>query len=150
MGDLMNTADLKQFIVDYTNDVWNKHDVAAMDRYYAASYVHHDVSRPDVNTLDDYKAWARDFQGGLPDLQIHFDDVIADPDGKVVKRWTATGVQTGTLAGIPATGKAVRFSGSSAYRLVEGKIVESWYVYDLLGLLQQLGVIPTPGKTAAA
>jgi hypothetical protein len=41
-----------------------------MDRYYTAEYVHHDVSRPDVRTLDQYKAWARDFQGGLRGLRV--------------------------------------------------------------------------------
>ena len=45
----------------------------------------------------------------------------------------------GELAGIAATMRKVRFSGVSVYRMVGGKIAESWYVYDLHGLLQQLG-----------
>jgi steroid delta-isomerase-like uncharacterized protein len=137
----MTTAETKQFIAKYTDDVWNKHDVGAMDRYYDPKYRHHDVSRPDVGTLDQYKNWARDLIGGLHGLRVDIDDLIAEEGGKAVKRWTATGKHDGTLAGIPATGKTVSFSGSSAYRLEGNKIVESWYVYDLLGLLQQLGVI---------
>ena len=138
----MTPSDLRKFIVEYTDEVWNRGNVDAMDRYYAASYRHHDVSRPDVTSLDDYKQWARDLQAALSDMRVEAEDVIAADDGKAVKRWTATGVHTGSLAGIPATGKKVSFSGSSAYRVQNGRIVESWYVYDLFGLLQQLGVIP--------
>jgi predicted ester cyclase len=46
------------------------------------------------------------------------------------------------MAGIPPTHKRVSFSGVSVYRETGGKIVESWYVYDLFGFLQQLGAIP--------
>lgn len=31
-------------------------------------------------------------------------------------------------------------------RLADGKIVEGWHNYDILGLLQQLGAVPAPGK----
>jgi steroid delta-isomerase-like uncharacterized protein len=135
----MNTAELKQLIASYTDDVWNKGDVGAIERYYHAAYVHHDVSRPDVKTLADYTQWARDLHGALRDMRIQIDDLIADGgDGKAVKRWTATGVNVGSLAGLPPTGKPVSFSGTSAYRIVGGRIAESWYVYDLFGLLQQL------------
>jgi predicted ester cyclase len=42
----------------------------------------------------------------------------------------------------------VRFSGVSVYRMAGDRIAESWYVYDLMGLLQQLGVLPAPAATA--
>lgn len=138
--------ELKTFIATYTEEVWNKHSVAAMDRYYAIDYIHHDVSRPDVNTLADYKQWARDLLAGLSDLRVAIDDLVAE-EGKAVKRWTASGLHDSTFAGIPATGKRVSFSGVSIYRVGDGKIVESWYIYDLFGLLQQLQAAPVPSQT---
>jgi steroid delta-isomerase-like uncharacterized protein len=138
----MKIPEIKSLITEYTDAVWNRADVAAMDRYYAATYTHHDVSRPDVNTLNDYKQWARDLLAGLKDMHVAIDDLIAE-DGKAVKRWTATGVHHGPIAGIPPTGKRVSFSGMSVYRFADGRIVESWYVYDLFGFLQQLGALPT-------
>ena len=137
----MTAAELKKFISEYTNEVWNKGSVEAMDRYYARDYVHHDVSRADVRTLADYQQWAKDLLAGLSGMHVAVDDLVAE-EGKAVKRWTATGVHEHTLAGIPPTGKRVSFSGVSIYRVAGGRIQESWYVYDLLGLLQQLGVIP--------
>ena len=144
----MTANQLKQFITDYTEAVWNQHSVPAMNRFYSRGYVHHDVSRPDVRDLDGYKAWGADLMQGLPDLHVAIDDVIADDGGKAVKRWTATGTHSGTLAGIPPTGKKVRFSGVSVYRMEGDRVAESWYVYDLMGLLQQLGVLPAPAATA--
>ena len=104
--------------------------------------MHHDVSRPDVTTLAGYKAWAAALQAGIPDIKVAVDDLLADGD-MAVKRWTATGVQTAELAGIPPTGKPVRFSGFSTYRFRDVRIVESSYVYNLFGLLQQLGPLPS-------
>lgn len=145
----MNTQDLKRFIAEYTDDVWNQRrvNVDAIDKYYAPTYVHHDPSRPDVTTLADYKAWARELQTGLSDLQVVADDLIAE-GFMAVKRWTAIGVHTASLAGIPPTHARVTFSGVSIYRLENGRIVESWYLYDLFGLLHQLGVLPVPQGAA--
>ena len=144
----MTTDEIKRLITAYTNDVWNQHSVAAMDKYYTPDYAHHDVSGPDVRTLDDYKQWATGLLSGLSNFHVAIDDLIAEP-GKAVKRWTASGLHDNTFAGIPATGKEVQFSGVSIYRLTNDRIAESWYIYDMLGLLQQLGVVPTAAEAEA-
>lgn len=136
----LDRTQLKSLIAEYTDEVWNRHNVDAMDRYYSPKYAHHDVSRPDVTSLEDYKQWARDLIEGLPDLHVAVDDLIAEEE-KAVKRWTATGTHTGTLAGIAPTGRKVAFCGLSTYKVQDGKILESHYVYDLYGLLQQLGAL---------
>lgn len=141
----MKSSEIKKFITEYTDKVWNRGNVEAMDRFYTSNYVHHDVSRPDLQTLDHYKGWAKDLLGGLSDFNVDIDDLVAEEE-KAVKRWTASGIHNNTFAGIPATGRRVRFSGVSTYRLEGDRISESWYIYDLLGLLQQLGVIPAPEK----
>jgi predicted ester cyclase len=33
------------------------------------------------------------------------------------------------------------------YQLADGKIVESWRLFDQMGMMQQLGVIPAPGQS---
>jgi predicted ester cyclase len=43
------------------------------------------------------------------------------------------------------TGKSATFTGISIDRVVNGKVVEGWTNFDMLGMLQQLGVIPTQG-----
>jgi predicted ester cyclase len=44
--------------------------------------------------------------------------------------------------GIPPTGKRVAIRGIDILRIAGGKIVEIWANFDLLGMLQQLGVVP--------
>ena len=46
--------------------------------------------------------------------------------------------------GMPATGKPATVTGIEIYRVADGKIAERWGNFDQLGMLQQLGVIPTP------
>ena len=58
-------------------------------------------------------------------------------------RWTLRGTHDGELRrGIPATGRRVEVSGITISRIREGKLIENWGNYDLLGMLQQLGVLP--------
>jgi steroid delta-isomerase-like uncharacterized protein len=61
---------------------------------------------------------------------------------RVVVRWTGTGTHIGELNGIPATGRQVRVDAITIHRLADNRIAETWEVWDTLGLLQQIGVVP--------
>ena len=85
------------------------------------------------------------YRNAFPDLKLTVNDVIAEGD-KVVTRWTGTGTHKGELpGGIPATGKTSTVTGMGIDRIVNGKIVESWGIFDQLGMLTQLGLVPPPG-----
>jgi len=75
------------------------------------------------------------------------EDLVAEGD-KVAGRVTAYGKHEGELFGIPRTGKDIRVSGIAIWRIEDGKIVEHWHETNQLGLMQQLGVIPSPGGQA--
>lgn len=69
-------------------------------------------------------------------------DEIFSCGDKVVARWTGSGEHVADLNGIPPTGKRVEVSAIAIHQLRDGKIAETWEVWDTLGLLQQLGVVP--------
>ncbi len=48
----------------------------------------------------------------------------------------------------PPTGNRVTVTGMDMVRVAEGKIVEWWHIEDMLGMLQQLGIVPPPGQGA--
>ena len=48
------------------------------------------------------------------------------------------------MMGIAPTGNQVRVDGMTISRIEDGKIVEEWDIYDALGMMQQLGAIPSP------
>ncbi len=62
---------------------------------------------------------------------------------RVVVRWTGSGTHIGEVNGIPPTNRKVKVDAISIHRMQDGKIAETWEVWDTLGFLQQLGVVPT-------
>ena len=86
----------------------------------------------------------------FPDLYGTNYDIVAEGE-KVWYRVKLVGTHTGELFGFPhpsgkkmrlaPTGKKITITGASIKRIVNGKIVESWSVFDLLDMYKQLGVI---------
>ena len=71
--------------------------------------------------------------------------MIAEGD-RVVERWTGRGTHRGEFQGISPTGKQVAVPGVVFYRLREGRIIEFRGSFDMLSMLQQLGVAPAGAR----
>jgi len=84
------------------------------------------------------------FRNAVPDLTYTIEEQIAEGD-KVVTRYTVSGTHQGEFFGIGATGERITMSGIMIDRLEDGKMVEEWPEYDLLGVIRQLGAVPAPG-----
>jgi ketosteroid isomerase-like protein len=74
-------------------------------------------------------------------LHVTIDDIMADGN-KVTARFTARGIHNGEFMGVPPTGKAITMTGIEIFRVKEGKIAELWGEVNLMGLMQQLGMLP--------
>jgi steroid delta-isomerase-like uncharacterized protein len=122
----------------------------AADDIYAPDVVAHDPNSPEeINGPEGVKHFASAFRSAFPDGQSTVEDQIAEGD-KVVTRYTFSGTHQGEFMGIPPTGNRVQMTGVYVSRISGEKIVEEWNNYDLLGLMQQLGVIPAPGQSEEA
>ncbi len=84
----------------------------------------------------------------FPDLRVADADSISEGD-KAAFRWVMAGTQEGEFMGTAPTGKRVEAMGMDVVRLAGGEIVEHWGEFDVIGLLRQLGVIPTPGEAGS-
>jgi predicted ester cyclase len=84
-------------------------------------------------------------RAAFPDLTIKTEATIAEGD-LVVHRATSSGTMKGPFQGMPATGKHATWTEIHIARIQNGKVVEHWANMDQLGMLQQLGLAPTPGK----
>ena len=84
------------------------------------------------------RAFASMLRAAFSHAHRSVEDVIAEGD-KVVMRYVFEADHTGTLMGIPPTGKRVRLSGIFIARVEGDKLAEYWREEDLLGLMQQLG-----------
>ena len=116
----------------------NKFDIA--DQIYAKDFVNHGLHR-NVGLKEDQYA-ARGWKQAFPDLVISVDQTIAEGD-LVTVLWSGRGTNTGNGNGITATGKTVEARGITIWRIVDGKITEEWSEFDQLGIMQQLGLIPS-------
>ena len=134
-------------VVRRAYDFWNTGDVSGLDELVAPAIVMHLRGRPDVAGIDAYRTYHAALRGAFPDQRWTLEDLVAEGD-KVAAMWTFRGTHRGELMGIAPTGKEVAVTGISVFRVADGRIAENWVQSDLLGLLQQLGAIPTPGQAS--
>ena len=83
-------------------------------------------------------------RSGFPDIQWTLEEMIAEDDN-VAARFTMHGTHLGSFFGVPPTGKTIAVQAMNFYRLSGGQFIEERGQPDLLGLLQQIGSVPTPG-----
>ena len=131
------------------DEVWNKGNLAVLNEIIAKDHVNSGPGTlPGLPTgPEGTKQLVTVYRNAFPDLRFTIDEQIAEGD-KVVTRWTAHGTHQGELAGMPPTNKTATVTGIAVDRIVNGKFAESWGVFDQFGMLQQLGVIPTPELAA--
>jgi steroid delta-isomerase-like uncharacterized protein len=131
----------KEIVRRVLEGVWD--DPSVVDELVASDYVGYDPALPEPirgpqGSKDNFNQYREAFEGA----RITVKDQIAEGDA-VATRWEGRGRHTGELMGIPPTGKDVVVSGLTLSRLKDGRIVEDWTNWDTLGMLQQLGAIPT-------
>jgi steroid delta-isomerase-like uncharacterized protein len=123
-------------------DVVNANDYAAVDELLAPDYVAHFPGAPAVDR-EGHKGMVEMFAAAFPDWQESIHDVIAEGD-KVAIRVTAGGTHEGEFQGMAPTGRTVTITGIGIARIESGRIAESWWDFDAIGLMTQLGAIPAP------
>jgi steroid delta-isomerase-like uncharacterized protein len=125
-------------------EVFNAGKLELINELFASNFVDHDPSNP-LPGLEGVRQLVSMYRGAFPDLHLTIEDEITEGD-KIVTRFTGRGTHKGLLMGIPPTGKRVTITAIDILRFENGKIVEHWGNQDLLGMMQQLGVIPAPGQ----
>ena len=123
-------------------ETMDKSKGAGMEEFLARQVVLHFPGSPPLNR-EQVQGLIGVFYSAFPDLHHTFEDQVAEGD-KVVNRVTFRGTHKGEFQGIPPTGKEVAFAGILIDRFEGNKIVEHWSNLDMMGLMQQLGVIPKP------
>ena len=135
----------KPFYRSYIEEMWNKRNPAAAERYLAPNFIEHNQNLPPG--LDGREKFVASVLAAFSDYHAEIQDVIAEGD-KVVARVVWTGTQDGPYLGRPATGKKLRFSTADFFRIENGKFVDHWDVVDSLPRAIALGLVPAPNPPA--
>ena len=133
----------KALVRRFFEDVWSTGDISRRDAFLAPGYRGHMSGSPETIDRDGWTTWFQGFRSAFPDARFTVEDMIAEGD-RVAARLTMRGTHSGPLNGIPATGRSVVVSGMSIERIANGRIVEGWNENDALGMLAQLGALPSP------
>lgn len=122
------------------DEVWDREDSASARELFSREYVSH-TPEGDMHGVEAFLQYLSSYREAFPDLKFKVEDLFAERD-KVVVRWMAQGTHKGEFQNIPATSTQAKAHGITIFRIRDGKVVEDDGVWDRLGLLQQLGVMP--------
>jgi predicted ester cyclase len=143
----MSTETNKAAIRRVYEEAFNKGNVAMLKEVQAPSFVYHGTGGIELKGPEGFGQYIAMLRSAFPDAQMTLENIVAEGD-YVTHRFTLTGTHKGDLQGttvIPPTGKRVAAKGSGWSRFEGGKEVEAWQDFDMLTLLQQLGVAPPMG-----
>ncbi len=136
-----NKAVLRRFY----EEVFNEGNLDAINEIISPNFTSH-TSPPGISPdREGVKQFVIAYRSAFPDIQVHVEDQVAEGD-KVVTRFSTHATHQGELMGIPATGKEINITGIGLHRVEGGQIVEAWTQFDRMGMMQQFGVIPSPGE----
>jgi len=140
----MSTEENKQLVLHWKEELWGKRNLNVVDERCGPDYVGRIAGVPGpVQGRDALKQLIAAYFAAFdvddtPEFLVAEDDMVVIHDTYRFKH-------KGEFQGIPATGKEASITGTDIYRIAAGKIVEQWVEGDLLGLMQQLGILTTPG-----
>jgi steroid delta-isomerase-like uncharacterized protein len=137
----------KAIVLRNYEEIWNQGRLEVADEIVDENFVDHpptrffDVGRTGPASL---KMAVSHFREAFSDFHDTMEMVLAEGD-QVAYLGTISGTQDGELFGFPVTNKPMQVRGINFFRLANGKIVERWGQFDVLTMMQQLGLAPGPG-----
>jgi len=118
-------------------EAYNRQNLDILDELLAPDFIDHNFQ---LQGLESFKQFYTQFYKGFPNTHSTIEDIIAEGD-KVWTYSTVTGTHKGEYRGLSPTGKETTIRCVDIYRLEDGKIVESWGIYDNMDFYKQIGIV---------
>jgi steroid delta-isomerase-like uncharacterized protein len=129
----------KALVRKHFEQVWNGGDANAVTETLAPGYVGHDPNTATpVQGPEGYLTATAAFRAAFPDARFTIEELFGEGD-RVVARLTLRATHTISWHGAAPTGHPIAVDGVIIYRLTGGKIAESWGLWNLHGLMKQIG-----------
>jgi steroid delta-isomerase-like uncharacterized protein len=139
--------DTKALLHRWFDEVWNQGSEATIDELLAPDAAIFGLGEDDTEVRGPagFRQFFHNFRNSFPDMHMSIEDTVAQGD-KAAVRVVMEGTHSGNGLGIQPTGRRVRVSGIVIVQSCAGKLIAGWNSWDQLGLLKQLGAIPTSGE----
>jgi steroid delta-isomerase-like uncharacterized protein len=138
--EMPSTTENKEIARRFIEECWNNGDKAAMRELIADKCRYHDPVFPGVDNVEQHITSCR---SAFPDLRFTIEDMIGERN-EVVVHWTVRGTHKGPFLGVQPTNRSCTVSGTSISRMEGGKLVEHWADWNVMTLMEQLGVAAAP------
>jgi len=134
-------------------ELLDRHDTESMGQLLVSNtnYSFHIGGHSSTVDWNEHKRLLTGVNNAFPDLHHEIVDMVAEGD-KVAIRLNVTGTHKGEFQGIPPTGKKLSLDEMGFISIIDGKIVEGWISADTMGLMQQIGALPSlsPANSSTA
>jgi steroid delta-isomerase-like uncharacterized protein len=141
-------TDPKELVSRWFAEFWGELNPEAVDELAAEDVLFHYPLVGEVRGREAVKQRVIGFAELFPDGGFELTDELIAEGEWVVARWEGGGTHTGpawelSVGTLPAnSGTTVRYTGTTVYRVREGRILEEYGQADYVSVLQQLGLIP--------
>lgn len=119
----------------------NEHDFDRMTTFYASTIRINDAPTAAANVTRQFVPLVQAF----PDWHWEVRSQLVD-DALVALHFSVTGTHLGVFRGIAATGRRVRTSEFTLYRVEDGKFTDVWDLTDMDTVMEQISQSPTGGR----
>ena len=127
-------------------ELMEKRDWTNFTKLHTLDYISHSTFSPEPQTLEDTIKSFCDVVEAFPDCSATIEDIIAEGDKVVIHElWRGTNKGDIEELGVTATGKEVTLPIISIFRIKNGRIDESWEIFDMMSVINQLGAQPSAG-----
>ncbi|HLK05922.1 MAG TPA: ester cyclase [Candidatus Acidoferrum sp.] len=140
----------KELVRKFYQEVWNERKAQCVEKYLSPSHALVDPNAMDTKTGPEaYREVVTRFMRAFSNLKFEVQEMVCEKD-KVVASWMISGVHSGEYNGMAPTNKKLSVEGISIHQIADGKIMDTYSVWDTLGLMKKVGAVVTVGKVAVA
>lgn len=124
--------------------LWSSGSADWLEDLVAPGYINHQepLAKGGERTvgLEDWKDVIKGYHEAFSDSQVKILTEIAE-GAQVAVHWEFSAKHTGEYLGRAASGKIATWRGITIDRFENGKIVETWTVWDKYGMFEDLGFV---------
>jgi len=130
----------RSLVEQFINNVLIDHNLDMLSQIISSNILVHPTAMPceaSYYGINGVGTWLNNQWKSFPDLTLTDYFTVAQGD-IVAVHWTAQGTSKGDFLILPPSGKVVKYTGSSMYRIENGKIAEIWETRNTLAIMKQI------------
>jgi steroid delta-isomerase-like uncharacterized protein len=140
-------VNVQEIVQTFVEKLWNQRQLALADKLFPSDFVAEPIAYQPLwqgTGPESMKHHIQEWLNGVPDLHMNTIATIAQ-DHQIWVRWEMTGTHRGVLYGVPPTEQPIKALGITLFEIENNQIRRLQTLFDGLGLMQQVGVLPDSG-----